>query len=140
MEVTSKTTWQGKMKFTGAAWSGHQVTMDAGTEVGGDDSAVRPMETVLIGLAGCTGMDVVSLLKKMRVDFTGLELNIRADKTEEHPHTFSRIDIEYVIRGPDIDPSKLERAIELSQDKYCSVSAMLRKHCPVNHSYRIAKG
>ncbi|MBN2536708.1 OsmC family protein [candidate division WOR-3 bacterium] len=139
MEVTSKTTWRGKMKFTGTAWSGRELTMDAGAEVGGDDSAVRPMETVLIGLAGCTGMDVVSLLKKMRVEFNKLELNIRADKTEEHPHVFSRIDIEYVIHGKDIDPAKLERAIELSQDRYCSVSAMLRKHCPVNHTYRIVK-
>jgi putative redox protein len=137
MEVTSKTAWQGKMRFSGSAWSGHQVAMDAGPEFGGDDSAARPMELVLIGLAGCTGMDVVSLLHKMRVEFTGLELNTRADKTEEHPHTFSRIDIEYVVHGQDVDPAKVEKAIELSQDRYCSVSAMLRKHCPVNHTYRI---
>lgn len=139
MEVTSKTTWQGKMRFTGTAWSGREVAMDAAADFGGEDSAARPTELVLIGLAGCTGMDVVSLLRKMRVEFDGLELNIRADKTEEHPSTFSRIDIEYVVRGEGVDPAKLEKAIELSQDRYCSVSAMLRKHCPVNHTYRIVK-
>jgi len=137
MEVTSKTTWQRNMTFTGSAWSGHEVTMDAGDEFGGEDSAVRPMELVLIGLAGCTGMDVVSLLRKMRVPFEGLELNIKAGKTEEHPRVFSRIDIEYVVRGDGIDPAKVEKAITLSQDRYCSVSAMLRKHCPVEHTLRI---
>ena len=97
------------------------------------------MELMLVSLCGCTGMDVVSLLKKMRVEFSGIELNVRAEKTEDHPHVFTRIDLEYVITGNDVDEAKLKKAIDLSQEKYCSVTAMLRKACPINHTFRVRK-
>ncbi len=113
--------------------------MDAAEKVGGTDTGPKPMEMLLHSLAGCTGMDVVSLLKRMRVEFTGLEVNVEADEAPEHPKTYTKVNIEYVITGRDVDRAKVEKAINLSQDKYCSVSAMLRKHCPINHTFRIVE-
>jgi len=129
--------WAGKMTFVGKAGSNHLVPMDSGPDFGGDSSATKPMELLLLGLGGCTGMDVVSLLNKMRVDFTALEVNIPADRAEEHPTVYTRIDIEYVVTGHGIDAEKVKRAVGLSQEKYCSVSAMLKKACPVNHTIRL---
>lgn len=139
MQVKTQVNWVKGMLFAGAGWSGHTVTMDAGGDFDGNDSAARPMELMLVSLCGCTGMDVVSLLKKMRVEFSGIELNVRAEKTEDHPHVFTRIDLEYVITGNDVDEAKLKKAIDLSQEKYCSVTAMLRKACPINHTFRVRK-
>ena len=138
MKVRSRTRWTEGMQFAGAGWSGIEVRMDAAKEFGGHETAARPLELLLVGLAGCTGMDVVSLLRKMRVDFAGLELEIEAEKSEEHPHVFTDIHLVYTITGNEVDEEKAKRAIELSQEKYCSVSAMLRKACPVNWSLRIA--
>jgi putative redox protein len=129
--------WAGKMTFLGKAGTNHLVPMDTGPDFGGDSSATKPLELLLIGLGGCTGMDIVSLLKKMRVDFTGIEMNLTADRSEEHPNVYTKIDLEYVIYGRGIDEEKVKRAIELSQEKYCSVSAMLKKSCPVNYTWRI---
>jgi putative redox protein len=131
--------WAGKMTFIGKAGSNHVVPMDSGPEFGGDSSATKPMELLLVGLGGCTGMDIVSLLDKMRVDFTGVEMNIRADRSEEHPQVYTKIDMEYVVTGRGINAEKVKRAVELSQEKYCSVSVMLRKSCPVNYTYRIVE-
>jgi putative redox protein len=129
--------WAGKMAFIGKAGSNHLVPMDTVPEFGGDRSATKPIELLLIGLGGCTGMDIVSLLKKMRQDFSGIEMNITADRAEEHPNVYTRIDLEYIIYGTSLDEEKVKRAVELSQEKYCSVSAMLRKSCPVNYTWRI---
>lgn len=140
MTVESEAHWTGQgLQFISHADSGHGVLMDAAEKVGGSNIGPRPMEMMLHSLAGCTGMDVVSLLKRMRVAFTGLEVSIKAEKAKEHPKTYTRIDLEFAISGNDIDEDKVKRAIELSQDKYCSVSAMLRKACPVNWTYRIAE-
>jgi len=131
--------WAGKMTFIGKAGSNHIVPMDSGPEFGGDSSATKPMELLLLGLGSCTGMDIVSLLKKMRQDFSGIELNITADRAEEHPNVYTKIDLEYVICGRGIDEGKVKHAVELSQEKYCGVSAMLRKSCPVNYTWRIVE-
>lgn len=128
------------MQFIGKAGSNHIVSMDAAPEFGGENSATRPLELLLVGLGGCTGMDVVSLLRKMHVEFAGIEMNITADKSEGPPSVYTRIDVEYVVTGRDIDEAKLKRAIELSQEKYCSVSAMLKKSCPVSFTWRVAAG
>lgn len=128
--------WTGRMTFVGRAGSNHLVPMDSGPDFGGDGSATKPLELLLLGLGGCTGMDVVSLLHKMRVPFTDLELNITADRAEEHPAVYRKIDIEYIVTGHGLDEEKVRRAVELSQEKYCSVSAMLKKACPVNYSIR----
>ena len=146
MVVKARAHWLEGMKFVGAGWSGHEVVMDAAADAGGADvqehlrgrsTGARPMELLLVGLAGCTGMDVVSLLRKMRVPFVGLEFNISADKSEEHPSVFTAIRLEYVVRGRNVDPEKVKKAIDLSQERYCSVSAMLKKACPVEYSFRI---
>jgi putative redox protein len=97
------------------------------------------MELVLIALAGCTGMDVVSLLKKMRVDFSRFEIKVKGARREEHPKTFTRIDLEYIVYGKDVNEQAVKRAIELSQEKYCSVSALIKPNCSVNYTYQIVR-
>ena len=121
--------WISKLAFD-IQVENHLVRMDA--SVGGDDTGPSPKRLVLAGLIGCTGMDVVALLKKMRVDFTVLEINGIAQLTQEHPKTFSHIQLTYKLIGRDIKKSKVEKAVVLSQEKYCGVSEMLRKHCPID--------
>jgi len=129
--------WAGKMTFVGRAGSNHLVPMDSGPEFGGESSATKPMELLLVSLGGCTGMDVVSILNKMRQDVTAVELNITAERSEEHPKPYTRIDIEYVVAGRELDAEKVKHAVELSQEKYCSVTAMLGKACPINYTVRV---
>jgi len=95
------------------------------------------MELLLLSLGSCTGMDVVPILKKMRQDVTAVELNIAAERSEEHPEPYTKIDIEYVVAGRNLDEERVKHAVELTQEKYCSVSAMLRKSCPINYTVRI---
>jgi len=131
--------WAGDMTFIGKAGTNHLVPMDTTAEFGGSSSATKPLELLLIGLGGCTGMDIVSLLRKMRVNFSGVTMNISAERAEEHPTVYTGIAIEYVVTGTDVDADKVKRTIELSQEKYCSVSAMLRKSCPVTWTHRIVE-
>lgn len=126
MNIDVKTTWSGKMAFESNV-DGHQIKMDAEACVGGDDSGARPKKLLLAGLAGCTGMDVVSILDKMKVSFDSFEIITDAVQTEDHPKVYEKITVTYVFSGKDLPEDKLRRAIELSQDKYCGVSAMLRK-------------
>ncbi|MCX7732332.1 MAG: OsmC family protein [candidate division WOR-3 bacterium] len=133
--MEAKVRWTEAMQFVGISGSSHALVMDTGPDHGGKDTAATPMELLLIALAGCTGMDVVSLLKKMRVNFSGLEINVRAERRDEHPRVFTGIELEYVVLGTGIDRAAVQRAVELSQEKYCSVRAMLRPDCPV--SFRI---
>jgi putative redox protein len=129
--------WAGKMTFVGRAGSNHLVPMDSGPEFGGDGSATRPTELLLLSLGGCTGMDVVSILKKMRQDVTAVELNIAAVRSEEHPKPYTEIDIEYVVTGRNLDAERVKHAVDLSQEKYCSVTAMLSKTCPIGYTVRL---
>ncbi len=124
-----KTTWVSKMLFDSDI-DGHTLRIDAKPPFG-DDSAPSPKRLLLASLAGCTGIDVISLFDKMRVSYTGLEIDAEADLTDEHPKVYSEIRLTYRIFGENVDPKKVERAINLSQDKYCGVSAMLRKNCPI---------
>lgn len=117
--------WDGHMGFLANGDSGHVVKIDVAVEVGGLDEAARPMELVLHGLGGCTGADVVSILGKMQVDFSKMEISIDAERADEHPKRFTKIVLTYRFWGSAIDPEKVKRAIELSQTKYCSVAASL---------------
>lgn len=135
--VETKVIWVKGMQFAGSADSKHQVIMDAAPSVGGDDGGVRPMELFLIGLGGCTGMDVVSILRKMRVEFEDLEIEIKAKKADEHPKVYEEIEMRYVITGADIPEDKFLRAIELSQQRYCSASAILRKTAEFRTTHEI---
>ncbi|HEY8531145.1 MAG TPA: OsmC family protein [Limnochorda sp.] len=125
----------GGMSFLAKGGSNHWVVMDADPAVGGDDAASRPMELLLMGLAGCTGMDVVSILRKKRVHVDGFEIRVHGERAEEHPKAFTHIEIEYVFYGRDLPRHDLERAVELSQEKYCGAAATLRGTASI--TYRI---
>lgn len=130
------TKWNGKMNFSSTASSNHEIKMDALPEVGGEDKAIRPKELLLSGLAGCTGMDVISILKKMKIEPQEFRVDVKAELSEDHPKVFTKIHVHYYLKG-DIASDKLERAIDLSQNKYCGVSAMYREICPVSYDYKI---
>ena len=127
-----KTVWKDKMAFDSHIDS-HTLRIDTGGELG-DDTGPSPKKLLLASLAGCTGMDVVSLLKKMRVDITGFEMDIDADLTEEHPIVYSEMRLVYRFYGTGLDKAKVEKAVKLSQERYCGVSEMLRKNNPINYS------
>ena len=123
--------------FAAKAGSHHWVMMDTKPEVGGSDSASTPKELVLMALAGCTSMDVIPILKKKKSPVIGYECNVKGIKRDEHPKIFTEIHIEYVFYGDGIKPEDVERAIDLSVTKYCSVSAILSASAKLTHSYRI---
>ena len=123
--------------MVGKADSGHWVTMDGPEDVGGANAGSRPMELLLIALGGCTGMDVLSILQKMRVDLDDFQIEIDADRVSEHPKVFSRIKINYLFYGKNIPVESVKRAIELSETKYCSASIMLRNSCEITTEYKI---
>ncbi|HNY01952.1 MAG TPA: OsmC family protein [Bacteroidales bacterium] len=136
MKHTVDTSWKGNMMFE-ANVSGHPVVMDALPEVGGGDQGARPKELMLAALAGCTGMDVVSILKKMRVPFTGVNIRVEADVTEEHPKHYERMHIIYEFSGENLPMEQLKKAVELSQDRYCGVSFVYKKAMPVSYEIRV---
>ncbi len=117
--------YQGKMLFEGVSGSGHRVMMDSAPESGGENQGIRPMETVLVALGGCTGMDVVSILNKMRVEFQSFDMEILGKRREEHPRAYQYITVRYQFDADEADLEKITRAVSLSQEKYCSVSATL---------------
>ena len=125
-----KAEWDSGMAFT-ALQDGHEFIMDADASSGGQGRGPRPKGLLLSGLAGCTGMDVVSILQKMRVEVESFEILVDADLTDEHQKVFSKIHLKYVFRGKDLPQDKLEKAVNLSQERYCGVSAMLRLACPL---------
>lgn len=127
--------WDGGMKFHSLI-NGHTVIVDADETVGGSDQGPRPKPLMLVALAGCTGMDVVSLLKKMKVNYDSLQINIMAELTEEHPKIFKNVHIVYEFSGQDIDKDKVKKAVDLSQEKYCGVSAMFRHFARLTYEIR----
>ena len=123
--------------FAGKTDSNHWITMDGPEDFGGSNAGIRPKELVFLGLAGCTGSDVISILSKKKVKIDNYEMNLTAEVAETHPQVFTKIHIEYVFYENEINPKDVERAIELSLTKYCSVTAMLQKAVVITHSYRI---
>jgi len=119
------------MAFEGLSESGHRIIMDASEEVGGENRGVRPMELVLLSLGGCTGMDVVSILRKMRVTYTAFAIEIDADRVLTHPKVYERLVLRYRLEGDRASSDQIIRAVKLSQEKYCSVSAMLARTAEV---------
>jgi putative redox protein len=136
-EVRAKVTFEGGLKFSGVAGSGHEVIMDGPEAHGGSDSAATPMELVLMGLGGCTGMDAVSILRKKKQHIESFEMLLKGVRAEGHPMRYTDIDIEFVVKGNDIDEKAVERAVTLSMDRYCSVKACLEQETKVNFSWRI---
>jgi putative redox protein len=125
------------LSLAGRTDSNHWVVMDGPEEFGGSNAGIRPKELVLLALGGCTGSDVISILRKKRVAVEGLDMHLTADQVEEHPQVFTKIHVEFVFHGDHIRPQDVERAIELSETKYCAVTAMLRNAVTITHSYRI---
>jgi putative redox protein len=125
------------LTFAGQADSGHWTIIDGPGELGGSDGGPRPKELLMLALASCTGSDVASILRKKRVPYTGLEVHVTGELRKEHPQVFTGLHVEYVISGDRIDPAAVERAIDLSETTYCSVSAMLRPAVEITSSYRI---
>jgi len=123
--------------FVGKTDSNHWITMDGPENLGGSNAGIRPKELLLISLAGCTGSDVASILSKKKVKLDNFEMNITAETAETHPQVYTKIHLEYVFYGKNVQKKDVERAIELSQNTYCSVTAMLQKAMPIEHSYRI---
>ncbi|MCS6903431.1 MAG: OsmC family protein [Candidatus Bipolaricaulota bacterium] len=124
------------MQFVGVSGSGHAVVLDAAKDNNGLDSGPRPTELLLIATGGCTGMDVVSILRKMQVAFTKFEMRVQGERAPEHPRYFTKVHINYRVWG-DVPEEKLKRAIELSLEKYCSVSQSLRPRAAISYSYAI---
>jgi putative redox protein len=135
--MRAKATWSTGLTFSATAETGFEVPLGADPAVGGDNDGLRPMELILIGLIGCTAMDVISILRKKRQAVTGFEVRAHAEQAEDHPHVFTSVDLTYVVTGRGIDPAAVERSIELSETKYCPAQAMLRDVVDIRLGYEI---
>lgn len=125
------------MQFVANSGSGHAVLMDTTSNGSGMGTAPSPMEFVLLGLGGCSGMDVVSILRKMRVEWDRFEILLEAERASEHPKVFTKIHLIYRIWGGDLSEENLKKAIDLSQERYCSVAAMLHGSAEISYDYQI---
>ena len=137
-----KVTWMGPegMSFVAQTGSGHIVAMDGAPDGGGNNLAPRPMEMVLLGTGGCTTYDVVLILKRGRQDVRGCSVKLAAERAETDPKVFTKINFHFTVTGRNLDPGKVERAIELSHEKYCSASIMLAKTAEITHTTEIVEG
>ncbi|MGB9750534.1 MAG: OsmC family protein [Caldisericia bacterium] len=132
--------WNEKMSFEGLTPSNHKIVLDASEDSGGEDKGPRPMELFIIGLMGCTAMDVISILTKMRKNVKFFKIEVEAEKATEHPKVWTDINLKYILKGNDLDEKSVNTAIELSQSKYCSAAATLRRSgAKINYSYIIEK-
>lgn len=132
--------WQEGVSFLGQAGSGHSVLMDGALEAGGKNLGPRPMEMILLGLGGCTAFDVVHILRKGRQAITDCRVGMEAQRATEDPKVFTRIHLHFIITGKDLAPRQVERAINLSAEKYCSASMMLKATVEITHDYEIIVG
>jgi putative redox protein len=127
----------GGVVFMGKGGSNHWVPMDGPPIFKGYEAGTHPFELVFIGLGGCTGMDIVTLLQKKKVKYDRFEIKINVERATEHPKVATKIDLEYLFYGKGINSKDVEETIKLSQDRYCSVSAMLKKVTPLSWTYKI---
>jgi len=125
------------MQFVGEAESGHAIVMDTTAEFGGANTGLRPMELLLIGAGGCSGMDIVSVLKKKKQKLTSLEVNVDGKKAETYPQKYTDINIEFIVKGHDLSEEAVKKAVDLSMEKYCSVKATLEGSAKITFSYKI---
>lgn len=135
--MQASVTWHHGMTFTGRADTGFTVPLGAEPSVGGENDGFRPIELMLVSLAGCTAMDVISILRKKRQEVTGFEVTVNAGRTSEHPKVFTDFAIHYIVRGHAIDPSAVERAMDLSKTKYCPAQAMLGQVAPMMMTFEV---
>ncbi len=132
-----KVKWLDHMSFVGESGSGHSVVMDGAPDVGGRNMGVRPMEMVLLGLGGCTAFDMVLILQRQRQAVSDCQVEIEAERATEVPKVFTKIHVHYIVKGKDLDPKKVERAVHMTAEKYCSVSIMLSAAVELSHDFEI---
>ena len=136
MKATIK--WAGEVKFEAESGSGHTVIIDGPPEHGGKNQGVRPMELMLLGVGGCASFDVVHILKKSRQDVTDCVAEVEAERVDDVPAVFSKIHLHFIVKGNKLKEAHVKRAVELSAEKYCSASIMMRKGgVNISHSYEI---
>src|SRR6059058_4733983 len=138
-QMTARVKLETGMRFDAEAGSSHHITLDAAEHGGGQNAGFRPMELLLVGLAGCTGMDVISILRKKRQDVTGYQVLVQGRRAENHPMVFEDITVEHIITGHHLDHEAVRRAIELSETRYCGAGAMLGKVAQLRHMYCIVE-
>lgn len=135
--MDAKVTWKGNLRFDGSADSGFTMPLGARSPAGGDEGGFRPMELFAIGLAGCTAMDVISILGKKRQEVTSFEVRVHAERAQEHPTVFTSAVIEYYVSGHNIEEVALLRSMELSATRYCPAQAMMGQWIPIQLRYFI---
>ncbi len=128
------------VSFVGQSESGHSVVMDGAPESGGKNLGVRPMEMLLLGLGGCSAFDIVHILRKGRQQVTDCVADIDAERAETDPKVFTKIHVHFTVTGKELDPKRVEQAVHLSADKYCSASIMLGKSADITHDFKIVPG
>jgi putative redox protein len=129
--------WEGGMRFVATTEEGDSLTMDTDPEGGGEGGGFRPVKLVLVGLGGCAGMDIIWILKRQRQQVTGLEIKVTGSRRKTDPRYYDKVEVRYVLHGRNLRESAVKRAIELSEQKYCSVRGILRPEVKVTTSYRI---
>ncbi|TFV96599.1 OsmC family protein [Oxalobacteraceae bacterium OM1] len=137
MECTVRWTGPSGMTFLAETGSGHVVAMDGAPDGGGRDLAPRPMEMVLAGTGGCTAYDVVLILKRGRQDVRGCDVTLKAERAETDPKVFTKVNFHFTVRGRNLKPAQVERAVQLSHEKYCSASVMLEKTAELTYSFEV---
>ncbi len=135
--MKTRVKWIEDVCFMGETDSGHAVVMDGAPDIGGRNLGPRPMEMLLLGAGGCTSVDVIMILKKSRQDVTGCEVVLEADRANDHPKVFTKINMHFIVRGRNLKAETVERAIKLSAEKYCSATIMLAKTAEVTHDFEI---
>jgi putative redox protein len=135
--MKARVKWVEQVSFLGETESNHAVLMDGSPEAGGRNLGPRPMEMLLIGTGGCTSFDVITILKKSRQAITSCHVELDAERAETDPRVFTRIHMHFVVKGKNIKPEAVEKAIKLSAEKYCSASIMLGKTATVTHDFEV---
>ena len=137
--MDARVKWVEQRTFLGESGSGHSVVMDGAPDAGGRDLGVRPMEMLLLGMGGCTAFDVVDILRKSREPVEDVVIELSGERSEEIPKVFTRIDVKYVITGKGLNRDKVERAVHLSADKYCSATIMMGATAEITHTIEIVE-
>jgi len=135
--MTVLVNWQGKKAFEATSSTGHKVMMDASEEVGGEDRGSRPMELLLMGLGGCAGIDVTMMLEKGKQDVKDCQIEITSERADTVPAVYTKIHAHFKVTGTNLSEKRVKRAVELSAEKYCSVSKMLEATAVISHDYEI---
>jgi len=138
-QMTATVHLEADMRFGAESGSGHHLTLDAAEQHGGKNAGFVPMELLLVSLAGCTGMDVIAMLRKMRQQVTDYEVHVEGIRAEEHPMVFVEITVEHVVTGHHMQPEAVARAIQLSEERYCGAGAMLGKVAHLTHRFTIVE-